>query len=151
MRMEQKLIPLNRLGKNNKGVTLIEVIAVIAVMSVVMAAVTGFLITGARMSANVSGGATAGMQEQTATEYINKWILECKDPIEAKILKEGSETEYTELHIGERILTTTDGKVCYNNVELCQGEIYFKKENSKITYILNGTEHVVHLRIASEP
>ena len=141
----------NRLSKNNKGVTLIEVIAVIAVMSVVMAAVTGFLITGARMSANVSGGATAGMQEQTATEYINKWILECKDPIEAKILKEGSETEYTELHIGGRILTTTDGKVCYNDVELCQGEIYFKKENSKITYILNGTVHVVHLRIASEP
>lgn len=143
----------NRLSKNNKGVTLVEVIAVIAVMSVVMAAVTGFLITGVRMSANVSGGATAGMQEQTATEYINKWILECKDPITVgDQLKEGSTTEHTVLDIGGRILTTTDGKVCYNNVELCAGEIYFYEiENSKITYILNGTVHVVHLRIASEP
>ena len=142
----------NRLSKNNKGVTLVEVIAVIAVMSVVMAAVTGFMITGARMSAKVSGGATAGMQEQTAVEYINKWIWECEDTITVGTqLKEGSETEYTELHIGDSLLTTTDGKVCYNDVELCEGEIYFKIENRKITYTLNGTEHVVYLRIASEP
>ena len=64
-----------RLNKNNKGVTLIEVIAVVAVLSVVMAAVMGFMITGAQMSAKVSGTAGDSMKEQTAVEFINKTIL----------------------------------------------------------------------------
>ena len=46
-----------RISQNHKGVTLVEVIAVIAVLSVVMAAVTGFVLTGTKMSAKVSGTA----------------------------------------------------------------------------------------------
>ena len=67
----------NRLNKNNKGVTLIEVIAVVAVLGVVMAAVTGFMITGTKMSAQVSDTATNSMKEQTAVEFIQKLVLEC--------------------------------------------------------------------------
>lgn len=149
----------NRLSKNNKGVTLVEVIAVIAVMSVVMAAVTGFMITGARMSAQVSGGATAGMREQTAAEYINQRLWEA-DPVklvldldtELEDQETGEKTgRFATLDIDGIMLTTTDDKVTYNGVELCSGEIYFEKSESKdvIVYILNDVEHVVHLRIAS--
>ena len=65
----------NRLRKNNKGVTLVEVIAVIAVLGVVMAAVTGFMITGTKMSAKVSNEAGSSMREQTAVEFIQKTVL----------------------------------------------------------------------------
>ena len=65
----------NRLNKNNKGVTLIEVIAVVAVLGVVMAAVTGFMITGTKMSARVSDTAASSMKDETSVEYINRWIL----------------------------------------------------------------------------
>ena len=144
----------NRLSKNNRGVTLIEVIAVIAVMSVVMVAITGFMITGTRMSAQVSGGATAGMREQTATEYINQRLWETTENISVNEPKAEAPTEFTKLYIGESVLTSADGVVTYNNVELCRGEIYFLEIDdvtNTITYYLNGTKHVVHLRIAPQP
>ena len=140
----------NRLSKNNKGVTLVEVIAVIAVLSVVMGAITGFMITGARMSAQVSGGATAGMREQTATEYINQRLWETTETIEETDLVEGSDEDFRTLKIGEATLTTQEGKVTYNSIELCQGEIYFKevdKDKNTVTYVLNGVTHIVHLRM----
>jgi prepilin-type N-terminal cleavage/methylation domain-containing protein len=62
-------------SKNNKGVTLIEVIAVVAVLGVVMAAVTGFMITGTKMSARVSDTAASSMKDETAVEFINRRIL----------------------------------------------------------------------------
>ena len=138
----------NRLSKNNKGVTLVEVIAVIAVLSVVMGAITGFMITGARMSAQVSGGATAGMREQTATEYINQRLWEATGTIAETDPVEGSDEDFRALKIGEATLTTQEGKVTYNSIELCQGEIYFKKvDNNTVTYVLNGVTHIVHLRM----
>lgn len=143
----------NRLSKNNGGVTLVEVIAVIAVMSVVMVAITGFMITGTRMSAQVSGGATAGMREQTATEYINQRLWETKEKIWVNEPKAEAPTEFTELYIGDSVLTSANGIVTYNGVELCRGEIYFLKIDdvtNTITYYLNDTIHVVHLRIAPQ-
>ncbi len=144
----------NRLSKSNRGVTLIEVIAVIAVMSVVMVAITGFMITGTRMSAQVSGGATAGMREQTATEYINQRLWETTEKISVDDPKTEAPTEFTKLYIGESVLTSADGVVTYNGVELCRGEIYFLEIDdvtNTITYYLNGMKHVVHLRIAPQP
>lgn len=137
----------NRLSKSNKGVTLIEVIAVIAVMSVVMVAVTGFMITGTRMSAQVSGGATAGMREQTAVEYINQRIWEAT----AFSVSGPIEGSYSTLNIGDGVLTSANDVVTYNDVELCRGEIYFEApdyQTNTITYYLNETKHVVHLRVA---
>lgn len=151
-----------RLSKNNQGVTLVEVISVIAIMSVVMAAVAGFMITGAKMSAQVSGGATASMREQTATEFINQRLWECQAPITTdgesqQIEYNGQQIDvYPILKIGDKILTTTSPedsnqvKVTYNNVELCNGDIYFGNfENDTVIYYLNGTKHVVRVRIAS--
>ena len=157
----------NRLSKNNKGVTLVEVIAVIAVLGVVMAAVTGFMITGAKMSAKVSGDAKLGIREQTAVEYINERILEATtisigDP-EPTPINIGSEDDpiyvYADLFVGEEkiVITTittddpdaTNPKVVYNGVELCEGEIYFQCDGKTVTYYLNGTRHVVHLRVNS--
>ena len=156
----------NRLSKNNKGVTLVEVIAVIAVLGVVMAAVTGFMITGAKMSAKVSGDAKLGIREQTAVEYINERILELATPPEiddseqnkVKITIDGETIEaYRELSLGEEKSIKTDNsdaknpKVVYNDVELCEGEIYFQydEDTNTVTYYLNGTRHVVHLRVNS--
>ena len=157
---------LTRLSKNNKGVTLVEVIAVIAVLGVVMAAVTGFMITGAKMSAKVSGDAKLGIREQTAVEYINERILEATtisigDP-EPTPINIGSEEYpiyvYTDLFVGEEkiVITTeepnaTNPKVVYNGVELCEGEVYFQYDagTNTVTYYLNGTRHVVHLRVGS--
>ena len=78
----------NRLNKNNKGVTLIEVIAVVAVLGVVMAAVTGFMITGTKMSARVSDTAKDSMQDQTTVEFIQKLVLECSS---ADLMLKGEE------------------------------------------------------------
>lgn len=154
---------LTRLSKNNKGVTLVEVIAVIAVLGVVMAAVTGFMITGAKMSAKVSGDAKLGIREQTAVEYINERILENA----VSITKSGTENNpdsieidgnqidvYPKLFLGDDGIITTDSettthKVIYNGVELCEGEIYFQCDGKTVTYYLNGTRHVVHLRVNS--
>ena len=155
---------LTRLSKNNKGVTLVEVIAVIAVLGVVMAAVTGFMITGAKMSAKVSGDAKLGIREQTAVEYINERILELATPPEivdpeqnkVEITIDGEPIEaYRELSLGEEKSIKTDNsdakkpKVVYNGVELCEGEIYFQCDGKTVTYYLNGTRHVVHLRVGS--
>lgn len=161
LRNRMKLKPW--LSKNDRGVTLIEVIAVIAVMSVVMAAVTGFMITGAKMSAQVSGGATASMREQTATEYINQRLWEVK-PGQLEVadeIKDGNGMgtgHYATLVInGKKLFTDAEtGKVVYNRTEntdgvaLCNGDIYFQKiDNNTVIYVLNGTKHVVHVRIAS--
>ena len=149
----------NRLSKNNKGVTLVEVIAIIAVLSVVMGAITGFMITGARMSAQVSGGATAGMREQTAVEYINQRLWEMDASALESIDQVPQENPTSpvlyralafQLDEERRVqLTTQDGNVTYNNVVLCRGEIYFQEvdqETNTVTYVLNGVTHVVHLR-----
>lgn len=132
----------NQLRKNNKGVTLVEVIAVIAVLGVVMAAVTGFMITGARMSAQVSTQAKTDGQEQTAVEFINQRLWE------ANTVEHVNDNE---LLIDTVQLKTIDGKVRYNGVDLCDGEIYFSYDEvtNTVTYYLNGTPHVVHLRSES--
>jgi len=145
------MLPTTKLRNNHKGVTLVEVIAVIAVLSVVMAAVVGFMISGARMSAKVSGGATAGMREQTAVEFINQKIWNCQEvTVDGEQITEGELQKYPELKIGDHTLMSSDGKVTYNTVELCDGEIYFEKiSDTTIKYTLNGVEHIVHLRITA--
>ena len=69
-KQKQKMSNL-RISQNHKGLTLVEVIAMIAVLSVVMAVVAGFMISGANMSAKVSTNAGASIREQTAVEFIN--------------------------------------------------------------------------------
>ena len=155
------------LRKNNRGVTLIEVIAVVAVMSIVMAAVTGFIITGSKMSANVSGHAKDSMQEQTAVEYINRWIWAADTVTADEDLNEvpewwNSEKCYTKLFLGTtagfltfipKSESNAEAIVIYNKggsneyIELGTGEIYFEEiTNNTVTYYLNGEKHVVHLR-----
>lgn len=148
-RRRLKLKP--QLSKNNEGVTLVEVIAVIAVLGVVMAAVIGFMITSARMSAQVTGGASLGIREQTATEYINQRIWETTEKISTKQPQEDYPTDFTVLELGEDILTCADGKVTYNGVVLCAGEIRFEEfadGDTAVIYYLNDVRHVVHLRVA---
>ncbi len=153
------MLPTTKLRNNHKGVTLVEVIAVIAVLSVVMAAVVGFMISGARMSAKVSGGATAGMREQTAVEFINQrlWEVDASALVleDEKTNEEETPTgEYLTLKIKkngvESTLKSLGGKVMYNTIELCDGDITFDEINGNtITYTLNGVEHIVHLRITA--
>ncbi len=155
----------NRLSKNNQGVTLIEVITVVAVLGVVMAAVTGFMISGTRMSAKVSGVAADSMQEQTAVEFINRRIWEVSEVTFPEGYDQPSTVDgvevYTGLGVGNAILYTAEdyqstGKsmVVYQNgdadpVALCPGTIYFQEnENGTVTYYLNGEEHVVNLRVS---
>ena len=164
-----------RISQNHKGVTLVEVIAVIAVLSVVMAAVTGFVLTGTKMSAKVSGTATASAREQTAVEFIQKtlqgmqattiavpdevgdqWQLDAEQHSTEgfravyKVVTNEQNTTYVPM-----IYHTDDGKVVYNHdgkeVELCSGTIYFEAidaNTNTVTYYLNGAKHVVHLRTA---
>lgn len=178
MLRKQKRITSNRLIKNNKGVTLVELIAVIAVLSVVSAAVAGFMITGSKMSAKVSGAAGDSMKEQTTVEFINKAIL--KNDSESLILRDELKKDdgqgtgtYAELIIKLndadtiRGLVTTDenNKVIYKTltkgsepdqwidsdrapIELCPGKITFEKQGDTLTYKLDDEEHVVHLRVA---
>ena len=166
MQNSRKMQANPQFGANNRGVTLIEVIAVIAVLSVVLAAVTAFLLTGVRMSAQVSGTATASAREQTAVEFIQKTLQgmpaetiaipddSAKDSdgnflaIYKAVADDENGTKYEPF-----LYHTEDGKVVYNNggkeVELCSGTIYFKAiEANTVTYYLNGTPHVVHLRTA---
>lgn len=164
---QSKLMP-TKLRKNHKGATLVEVITVIAAMSIVMAAITGFVITGSKMSAQVSGGATAGMREQTAVEYINQRLWEIISGEGNPAVNENITDEYSQpteryatltftLNGNAATLKSGDSQknpgttvVYYNNTELCKGEIYFLKiENNTVKYVLNGTEHVVHLRSGS--
>ena len=72
-KQKQKMSNL-RISQNHKGLTLVEVIAMIAVLSVVMAVVAGFMISGAKMSAKVSDNAGASIREHTAVEFINKTL-----------------------------------------------------------------------------
>ena len=145
-----------QLRKNNQGMTLIEVIAVVAVLGVVMAAVLGFMITGAKMSAKVSGTATDSIKEQTAVEFINRRIWEATT-LEGQIPNDGS---YGCLKLGDEICITTENPdednavVVYcigenKKIELCPGSIYFKIGDKTVTYVLNEKEHVVYPRIGS--
>ena len=145
-----------QLRKNNQGMTLIEVIAVVAVLGVVMAAVLGFMITGAKMSAKVSGTATDSIKEQTAVEFINRRIWEATT-LEGQIPNDGY---YGCLKLGDEICITTENPdednavVVYcigenKKIELCPGSIYFKIGDKTVTYVLNEKEHVVYPRIGS--
>ena len=145
----------NQLRKNNKGVTLVEVIAVVAVLSVVMAAVAGFMITGARMSAQVSGTAKANSREFTAVEFINQRLWEAKQvTLDSSVtIANNDRTEIACAMIdGYALKTEVDesgsSKVTYNGVLLCEGTIYFalSDETNTVIYTLNDTPHVVHLR-----
>ena len=173
MLWKQKRLTSNRLSKNHKGATLIEVIAVIAVLSVVAAAVAGFMISGAKMSAKVSGVAAGSMKEQTTVEFINEmlwrydssslvWWEELKDEnsqyLGLVIKLNGSNTKCT-------LLTTENDTVVYKtctleggklvisgkSVELCPGKIVFENTASDtVTYYINNEKHVVHLRVAPQ-
>ena len=146
----------NQLRKNNKGVTLVEVIAVIAVLGVVMAAVTGFMITGARMSAQVSNAATVSSREQAGVEFINQRLWEAEQVVlDPSVTITDNETiRIACLVIDGAVLKTEvdelgNSKVTYNGVLLCEGTIYFAfddENNTVITYYLNENKHVVCLR-----
>ena len=150
----------NRLNNNNKGMSLVEVIALIAVLSVVVAAVVGFMITGSKMSVNVSGKAGASIKEQTAVEFINKTILkygvdalelypaEGEDPKALKITLSNGESAF---------ICTQEGTVVYKIgesdkvTELCTGTIDFElnTDTETVIYKLNDDEeHVLRLRVA---
>lgn len=147
----------NRLMTNNKGVTLVELIAVIAVLGIVIAAVTGFMITGAQMSSKVGNTATASIKEQTAVEFINARIWEA-DPGDIEVKDDGNGKK--KLLIGDEeaaIFTNSQDDrqwVQYQYgataaIDLCPGTISFEMiENNTVTYFLNGEEHVVCLRVA---
>lgn len=148
----------NQLKKNNKGVTLVEVIAVVAVLSVVMAAVAGFMITGARMSAQVSGTAKANNREFMVVDSINRSLWNASEAVYTSDPKEVEIAGKT-LLLSDRIgigsdffiSTLTDetgSRVVMNGTPVLDGEIYFSydKETNTVTYYLNGTKHVVHLR-----
>ena len=155
-----------QLRKNNQGMTLIEVIAVVAVLGVVMAAVLGFMITGAKMSAKVSGTATDSIKEQTAVEFINRRIWEANAIVkdENKIWESEHPyyESYTHLYLGDGICITTENPdednavVVYRfgdneQIELCPGKIYFETIDNGVIYYLNDEKHVVHLRVAEQP
>ena len=149
----------NRLMTNNKGVTLVELIAVIAVLGIVIAAVTGFMITGAQMSSKVGNTATASIKEQTAVEFINARIWEADSELVS--LENGDGINSCEkLVIGDAaIFTNRQNDIAWVQyqygtnaaIDLCPGEILFEDVgNSKtVTYELNGVTHIVHLRINS--
>ena len=166
----------NRLTKNNTGVTLIEVIAVVAILGVVMAAVTGFMISGTKMSAKVSGTATDSMKEQTAVEFINRRLWEansapafsedCQITVESeektlhKKITLGSASLYTiaesEPENQTFVVYCIEGK---EPIKLCPGAIYFEStdDNVVIYYLdvdldldFSSEKHVVHLRIAPQ-
>lgn len=154
-KIEQTKIPI---CKNNRGVTLLEVIAVIAVLGVVLASVTAFLLTGVRMSAQVSNGAKFSIRELTAVEFINKALYKATDiELEPETDEYVQETGiYNELTLKSSGTTATiyssEGTVYYKVSQsgataLCSGEIYFKIDGDTVTYVLNSTPHVVHLRI----
>lgn len=156
----------NRLSKNNKGVTLVEVIAVIAVLGVVMAAVTGFMITGTKMSAKVSNEAGSSMREQTAVEFINRRLWEAKN-IEFELADKDTGDITSILIDGVNLSYNEDANAVYygataekEGVKLCEGKIRFEKyvvgesvvEDVIVYYIEdNGDEtmHIVHLRITA--
>lgn len=178
MLWKQKRILRNRLHKNNKGVTLIEVIAVIAVLGVVMAAVTGFMISGTKMSARVSDTATSSIREQTAVEFINRRLWEAasvefaddsdqeitidettyKLQIKLVTAQGGTALIYTDGEVDQDGNFAEDSRVVYrlgenDPVELYIGTLYFDingLENGTVTYYLNGEKHVVHLRVAPQ-
>ena len=159
MLTKRKQISNNRLSKNNRGVTLIEVIAVIAVLSVVSAAVMGFMLTGAKMSAQVSGTAGDSIKEQTAVEFINKTILKYGQDV--LYVDDDGYLKITLSEQADAYIMTQNDTVAYvmktpENIdrvtELCPGTIAFQlsEETDTVTYELNGEKHVVHLRVASQ-
>ena len=166
-----------RMSQNHKGLTLVEVIAMIAVLSVVMAVVAGFMISGANMSAKVSTNAGASIREQTAVEFINKTLSKAPETV---TYVDAGEDVFTTLFLGNwedgaevdaniPILYSEDGVVYYrangnaSPTELCKGEIRFILDEDKteenppyiyssgyiITYELNGTRHTVHSRVVA--
>ncbi len=174
MLFKQKMMKQTQFSKNNKGVTLIEVIAVVAVLGVVMAAVTGFMITGTKMSARVSDTAASSMKDETAVEYINRWILSHKESdltlVEQKNADDEIEFYALEINMKDEtvaMITVEDSMVVYqrystedpatgqrllqSTIELCPGKIDFKIDKNTVTYVLNDVEHVVHLRVAEQP
>ena len=174
MLFKQKMMKQTQFSKNNKGVTLIEVIAVVAVLGVVMAAVTGFMITGTKMSARVSDTAASSMKDETAVEYINRWILSHNatelTTVEQKNADGATEFYALEINMKDKtvaMITVEDSMVVYqrystedpvtgqrqlqSTIELCPGKIDFKIVNNTVTYVLNDVEHVVHLRVAEQP
>ena len=152
-----------RLSENNQGVTLVELIAVIAVLGIVIAAVTGFMITGAQMSSKVGNTATASIKEQTAVEFINERIWEAKFDtldLDQKMVVIESKEYYAKLIIDGAVLGTyvKDGVnyVGYQlgeqePIQLCPGTISFEAiAQNKVTYYINGEKHVVCLRVAQQ-
>lgn len=138
MLFKQKMMKQTQFSKNNKGVTLIEVIAVVAVLGVVMAAVTGFMITGTKMSARVSDTAASSMKDETAVEFINRRILNYgKQSLavnEEVTNDKGEVIGYSDLLItlseqdnSYAMLTTEDGVVVY---KMGTKELLVNTENS---------------------
>ena len=160
-----------RLHKNNQGVTLVEVIAVVAVLSVVLAAVVGFMLTGTRMSAQVTGEAGVSIREQTAVEFINKTLYKATKTNVSYVgpLEELDPNPEDQRYFATLVLDADpeaetaprfyakDGKVYYkaseqaSETELCSGTIYFIKDQATNTviYVLNDTTHIVHIRVGS--
>lgn len=159
------------LSKNNKGVTLVELIAVIAVLSVVIAAVTGFVITGAKMSAHVNGVATESIKTQTVVDFINQKFWEAQSVSVSMDATAENNGYYKLITIDGADLSTYEkdginyvgyrfGAESAEPIYLCPGEIYFeiKSDGSTdrvtdrvtVAYHLNGIEHVVSVRIKTE-
>ncbi|MEG2000389.1 MAG: prepilin-type N-terminal cleavage/methylation domain-containing protein [Evtepia sp.] len=63
--------------KHNKGFTLIELMISIAIFSILMLSVMGFLVVGSRSYTNVSSSVTIQTQAQQTMAQIQEYLIDC--------------------------------------------------------------------------
>ncbi len=64
------------MGKNQKGFTLVELLIAIAIMSIVLAAVCGFIIVGSRSYANANSDITVQQESQLALNQMSDVLID---------------------------------------------------------------------------
>jgi len=67
--------------KNNRGVTLIELLVSIAILGIIAVGATGFLVVGSKTYNNVSYSVRLQYESQLVMNQIQKYVISCSDGI----------------------------------------------------------------------
>lgn len=119
--------------KNNKGLTLIELLVAIAMISIIMIAITGFILTGSKTFSKGNIDAQIQREAQLAVNQVGDLIIDCCGGVDLELSQGGTPIDLSSVTTAEELeekkqLADQVKLILYNMVKENSGMSYTKEE-----------------------
>ena len=111
--------------KDNRGLSLLELVVAIAILGMVSAILVGFMTTGSAMFKQVSNDVSLQMQSQMLSTQLTEYIIDCNASITFEGLLKTSTPTLTVDNIHAFVWDPNSGVIKYNGDEMAECVSFF--------------------------